>query len=114
MAEANARTSRKSESTSAAEAAQLRDQIAALQADVALLLQSMAEMGKSRGEAMAHSLASAVQAGAETLAAGKDAAAARAETELAEMRAYVKAYPLRAVGIAALAGTVVGLLFGRR
>lgn len=40
MADANARTSRKSESTSAAKAARLRDRIAALKADLALLLQS--------------------------------------------------------------------------
>jgi ElaB/YqjD/DUF883 family membrane-anchored ribosome-binding protein len=96
------------------EADRLRNQIADLQADVSRLLHSLAEMGKARGEAVAETLTGAVRAGADTLAAGKDAAAAQAEAQLAEARVYVQAHPMKALGFAALAGVVLGLLIGRR
>lgn len=111
-------TARKVKETAAAvedaldrdEADRVSRQMADLQADVARLLQGLADLGLAKGEAVAD----AVRAGADRLKAGKDAAAARVDDQLAEARDYVQANPVKALGFAALAGLVFGLLLGRR
>lgn len=85
------------------ETAHLQQQIADLQADVARLLQGIADLGQAKGDRVAD----AVKAHAE-------AAAAQADQKLDEARAFVQANPLQALGFAALAGLIFGLLFGRR
>lgn len=85
------------------EAARLQQQIAELQADVARLLQGIADLGHAKGESMV-----------DAVKAKADSAAAQADQKLEEARTYVQANPLQALGFAALAGLIFGLLFGRR
>lgn len=103
------------------EAERLKGQIADLQADISRILKSLADLGTAQGAALAEGL----KHGADTLHAKGEAAAARvkakgeaaaaqAEEGLEEARSYVRANPFTALGLAAGAGLIFGLLVGRR
>lgn len=98
----------------AEEKARLEAQIAALRADLAAMAETVKSVVASRGAAFAE------MAGAEAVklrAKGEAAMAGmsdQAGQTVEEARAYVRDNPMTAIGIAAGAGLVFGLLFGRR
>jgi ElaB/YqjD/DUF883 family membrane-anchored ribosome-binding protein len=92
----------------------LAAQVADLRQELARILETLAHEAGARRTAFAEK----VGAEAEHLKAEGEAAAAaaraRAEAQAEEARACIRANPLTAIGIAAVAGLIFGLIFGRR
>jgi len=92
----------------------VRDQIAALQADMAQLTKTVGDYGKSRGEE-ARAVANAKAAELRTRAdEARTAAEAQLKSGYAQAETAVRDNPAAAVGIAAGVGFVLGLLSTRR
>lgn len=112
-----ARSPRKPEDPTAAleaEAAALEAQVSELRAEVARIAELLAGMVGDHG----HAFAETVSAEAEKLRAKGEASAAaakaRVDQQAEEARTYVRDNPFTALGFAALAGLLFGLIFGRR
>ena len=94
----------------AADKANLETQMAELRKDLARIAETLAGIGAAGGAV----LTDAVKAEAEKLRAQGAAAAHGAEIRMDECRAYVRSNPFTALGMAAGAGLLFGMLFGRR
>lgn len=103
-----------SATTATATADDVRDQIAALQADMAALTRTVGDYGKARGDdakASAVRKAEEIRARADVL---RNDAEAQLRTGYAQAETAVRDNPAAAVGIAAGLGFLVGLLSARR
>ncbi len=92
----------------------LEAQLAQLRADMSRMAETLAALAQSQGAALTTTLeeeAADLRSKAEAKLA---ALQAQAEPKLAEAREYVRGNPLQALGFAAGAGLIFGLLFGRR
>lgn len=92
----------------------LEAQLAQLRADLARMAESLTALAQSQGAALAAHLGKNAESLRDAAAAPLAALQAEAEPKLEEARAYVRANPLQALGLAAGAGLIFGLLFGRR
>lgn len=102
------------EETAAQDRARLEAELNALRDELAQLAATFADTAASHGSAFAETLS----AETERLKARGEAALSGlqdgAEQCLEDTRAYVRDNPLASLGLAALAGLIFGLLFGRR
>lgn len=89
-------------------------ELATLRADMSRLVDTIAAVGRTKGEDAAHSLAAAAQdlgaRGTETLAAAREGGAAA----LDRATGYLRERPAEALAIATALGFVTGLLLRRR
>ena len=92
----------------------LETQLAQLRADLAQMAETLTALAQSQGSAMSARLGEEAHKLRDTAEAQLAALQAQAEPKLAEARAYVQTNPLQALGMAAGAGLIFGLLFGRR
>lgn len=97
-----------------AEAATLETQVAELRTELTRIAEILTGLASDRG----HAFADAVSTEAGKLRAKGEAAAAaakaRADQQAEDARAYVRENPFTALGFAAVAGLLFGLIFGRR
>ena len=95
-------------------AAGLEAQLAQLRADLARMADTVTTLAQSQGAALGDRLGAEAEKLRGTAEAQMAALQAQAEPKLEEARAYVRSNPLHALGMAAGAGLIFGLLFGRR
>jgi ElaB/YqjD/DUF883 family membrane-anchored ribosome-binding protein len=93
---------------------QLEDQIAALRADIARIVETLGNLGQNGAETLRASLTEK----AETLRSTGEARLAdvsqSAETALGEATDYARRKPLQTLAMAGGVGLLLGLLLGRR
>jgi ElaB/YqjD/DUF883 family membrane-anchored ribosome-binding protein len=109
-----ARQPRTTEETPEAATPDLAAQIAELRRELSGILEALAHEAGNRGTAFAGKVGAEAEYLKTEAEAAAAAARARAEAHAEEARASIRANPLTAIGIAAVAGLIFGLLFGRR
>lgn len=94
--------------------ARLEEQITALRADIASIVQSLGHLGQTGGETLRTTLAEKAEALRTNGEAHLADASHSAEAALADVTDYARRKPMHALAMAGGLGLLLGLLFGRR
>jgi ElaB/YqjD/DUF883 family membrane-anchored ribosome-binding protein len=92
----------------------LAAQVSALRDELRALHDSVAQLAAAQKGGLGDDLAAGLGALGAKGREGVEAAQSEIDRLLAEATAYARDKPMKALGIAAMAGMVLGLLFGRR
>jgi ElaB/YqjD/DUF883 family membrane-anchored ribosome-binding protein len=109
-----ARQPRTTEETPEAAAPDLAAQIAELRRELSGIVEALAHEASNRSATFAEKMGAEAEHLKTEAEAAAAAARARLDAQAEEARACVRANPLTAIGIAAVAGLIFGLIFGRR
>ncbi|MBZ8118931.1 DUF883 family protein [Roseovarius sp. LXJ103] len=94
--------------------ADLTDQIETLRNDLSMLTETIADMGKAKGEALSDAAARKAARAQEKGADAVEYATERAQAAQSQANAFVHNQPAAALGIAAGLGFLIGMISTRR